>query len=236
MTFFLLTIAHAILLRTLPCFSVKIHLRFFGKEASGNPIILNGSVSGQNCSFTGCDLSCFASLLSAFTPPIVGQAACSILQPIYLSQKAFVSCMHCRAQWRSSFVFLSTGISSNSSTGLLLANFNVWFWLRIQRPTNSLSCEGHINPVFGDNLDIFAKSDSDALFYFGSTCSEEIICKYLIYSCHGFPWSWTSCNGSQHFLICSIYFCPHTRFTWDVACIVPLCTVILFPGLLTRLY
>ena len=47
----------------------------FRYEASGNPIILNGPESGQNWSFTGCDLSCLASLLRAFTSPIVGEAA-----------------------------------------------------------------------------------------------------------------------------------------------------------------
>ena len=40
----------------------------------------------------------------------------------------------------------------------------------------------------------------------------------------------------QHFLRCSIYFCPHTRFGWDVACIGPLCIVPLVQGSLTRLY
>ena len=45
-------------------------------------------------------------------------------------------------------------------------------------------------------------------------------------SCHGFPCCWTSCDGIQNFLRCSIYFCPHTRFVWDVACIMPLCSVI----------
>ena len=32
-------------------------------------------MSGQNRSFTDCDLSCLVSLLSAFTSPIVGEAA-----------------------------------------------------------------------------------------------------------------------------------------------------------------
>ena len=47
----------------------------FRWEASGNPTMPNGPVSGQNWSFTGCDLSCLASLLRAFTSPIVGEAA-----------------------------------------------------------------------------------------------------------------------------------------------------------------
>ena len=47
----------------------------FQLEASGNRIILNGPVSGQNRSFTGCLLSCLASLLSASTSPIVEEAA-----------------------------------------------------------------------------------------------------------------------------------------------------------------
>ena len=32
----------------------------------------------------------------------------------------------------------------------------------------------------------------------------------------GFSCCWTSCNGIQHFLICSIYFCLHTRIHWNV--------------------
>ena len=47
----------------------------FRYEASGNAFILNVPVSGQNWSSTGCDLSCLASLLRAFTSPIVGEAA-----------------------------------------------------------------------------------------------------------------------------------------------------------------
>ena len=65
----------------------------FRYEESGNPIILNGPVIGQNWSFSGCDLSCLASLLSAFTSPMV----CSTLQPIYQSQKVSVPCTHCRS-------------------------------------------------------------------------------------------------------------------------------------------
>ena len=37
--------------------------------------LLNGTVSGQNWSFTGCDLCCLASLLRAFISPTVGEAA-----------------------------------------------------------------------------------------------------------------------------------------------------------------
>ena len=76
----------------------------FRQEASGHPIILNGLVSGQNCCFTGCDLSCLASILRAIKSPLVGEAAFeahldsfvatlklfSTLQPIYLSKKASV--------------------------------------------------------------------------------------------------------------------------------------------------
>ena len=42
--------------------------------------------------------------------------------------------------------------------------------------------------------------------------------------------------GSSVFFIYSIYFCPHTRIGWDVACLAPPCRVILVPGSPTRLY
>ena len=38
---------------------------------------------------------------------------------------------------------------------LFLANLKAWSWLRIHHPTNSLSCEEHIIPVFWTNLEIF---------------------------------------------------------------------------------
>ena len=54
-----------------------------------------------------------------------------------------VLCIVCieGVQWRFSFVFRSTGISSNSSIALFLTNFNVRPVLGIFCPANSLSCK-----------------------------------------------------------------------------------------------
>ena len=59
-------------------------------------------------------------------------------------------------QWRSSFVFRSTGISSNSSISFCWLTSVHRSWLRILRPTNCLSCESQITPVFRTNLEILS--------------------------------------------------------------------------------
>ena len=46
------------------------------------------------------------------------------------------------------------------------------------------------------------------MFHFGYTCSKKIIYKKIQDSCHGFSFSWTSCNGIQYFLKFCIHFCP----------------------------
>ena len=81
-------------------------------------------MSGQNWSLIGCDLNC-----RAFTSPSVGEAAfeanlenlqqhwnCVLLcnQFICPRRHLYLVCI-AGVQWRSSFVFHSTGISSNSS-------------------------------------------------------------------------------------------------------------------------
>ena len=131
--------------------------------------------------------------------------------------------MHCRGTVEIFFRFTFNWDLFQFINSLLLTDLTAWSWLRSLRPTNSLSCDGHIIPVFRTN---FSKSGQDTLFYFCSTCSKKIRCKMINNSCHGFPCCWTSCDGIQNFLRCSIYFCPHTRFVWDVACIMPLCSVI----------
>ena len=74
-TFRLLTTPHAILPKNTVMPLCEDPPSLFRKKASRNPTILNGLVSDQNWSFTGCDLSCLADLLRALTSPIVGEAA-----------------------------------------------------------------------------------------------------------------------------------------------------------------
>ena len=144
--------------------------------------------------------------------------------------------MHCRNTVENLFCasfYLNFFQFLNS---LFFANLNAQSWLRILRPKMFLSCEKHIIPVFWTNMEIHFTFGQDAMFHFGSTCYKKIIHKKMKYSCHWISCSWTSCNRIQHILQCSIFFCPHTRFRWDVACAVPLCRVILVSGSLTRPY
>ena len=109
---------------------------------------------------------------------------------------------------------------------LLLANLNAWSLLGILYPTNSLSCEGHISPVFRANLEIFTKSGQDTMFHFGSTCSEKIINKEINNSYHGLSCSRTSCNGNpafsqmHHILLSARAVCLRCRLYQ------PMCSVI----------
>ena len=79
---------------------------------------------------------------------------CPTLQSI-LSQKASVQCMH----WRSALeVFLRVSFHWDLLrllNGLFSTNFNVRPSFGILSPTNSLSCEGHIIPLFLTNLETF---------------------------------------------------------------------------------
>ena len=84
--------------------------------------------------------------------------------------------------------------------------------LRYFYPTNSMSCEGYILPVFRANLKIFSESGWDTLFHFCSTCSEQITYKKINHSCHGFSCGWAACDGIQHSIICIMCFCSHTQF------------------------
>ena len=113
-------------------------------------------------------------------------------------------------QWRSSFVFLSQFlIEEPSSNEFFQSSEPTWkSFLSLARTRCFIS----VPPV------------------------PKIIYKKINNSYNGISCSWTSCNGIQHFLKCSICFCPHTRFGGDVGCIVSLCRVISIPGLLTRLY
>ena len=93
----------------------------------------------------------------------------------------------------------------------LLAWIDVRSWLRIIHPTNTLSCECHIIPVFRTNLNIFYEFSQDALLHFSSNCSKEIINKKINNSCHGFSCGEAACNGIQHSVICIICFYLITR-------------------------
>ena len=106
----------------------------------------------ESLNITNCWWSC---LWSTSGKLVATLKLCCTLQPIYLSQKAPVPCMHCRCTaeifFRVSFHWdLLQFINS-----LLLANFNARSWLTILRPANSLSREGQIIPVFRTNLEIF---------------------------------------------------------------------------------
>ena len=138
----------------------------FRLEASGNPTILNGPVSGQNWSFTGCELSrqlvkslhntkCWRnSIWNTSLTRVAALELCPTLQPIYLSARGPVTYVHCKG---TVVIFQS--------------------WLKILCSTNSLSYENHIIPIFWTNLEIFHKSVQNALFNFVSTCSKQIIHK-----------------------------------------------------------
>ena len=58
--------------------------------------------------------------------------------------------------------------------------------LGVLHPTNSLSCEGRIFPVFRGNLEIFSESSQDTLIHFSSTCFKEIIYKKIFSSYENF--------------------------------------------------
>ena len=103
--------------------------------------------------------SCWRSCLWSTSGKLVATLKlCPTLQPIYLSQKASVPCMHCRCTVE---IFLRVPLYRDLLQFLnsfFLANINVQSWLRILRPTKSLSCEGHIIPVFWTNMENLSKS------------------------------------------------------------------------------
>ena len=124
--------ALVILLKILSCLSVKTHLHCFRKRHQEIQLVLSGPVRGQNWSFTGCALNFLANLFvkkpshHQFLERLplehiwttCGNTGTVVLicNQFICPQKVSVPCKGIvGVQWRSSFVFLSTGISSNSS-------------------------------------------------------------------------------------------------------------------------
>ena len=133
-----------------------------------------------------------------------------------------------RVQWRSSFVFRSTGISSNSSTAFC--------WLTSMRgPYLGSFVQRILCPVKVTSVQSSEPTLKSLQSLARTRCSISVppvpkrsSAKRCLMPATDFPVARLPAMGIQHFLKCIIYFCPHARFVWDVACIVPLCMVLLF--------
>ena len=113
--------------------SVKNSSSLFLWKASGNAIILDGPVRGQNWSFTGCDLWAVSPVCSELshhqlleklplkhlwkTCSHTGTVSCFVTNLSVPRRLLYLVCI-VGVQWRSSFMFLSVGIPSNSSIAL----------------------------------------------------------------------------------------------------------------------
>ena len=104
--------ALVIRLKTLSCLSVKTHLHCSWRRHRKIQLFSTVLWVAQSWSSTGCDLSCLASLLRAFTSPTIGGN-----QIICPRRLLYLVCI-AGVRWRSSFVFFSSGISSKSLIAL----------------------------------------------------------------------------------------------------------------------
>ena len=150
-----------ILLGTLPCLYVKIHLRYFGRRHQELQVSSTVLWVARTEVFTGCDLCCLASLLRAFISPTVGEAALKHIWKTYSNpatvfysvnnlsvRESFCTLYALQGTVEIFFRFTFNWDFFQFINSLLLTDLSAWSLLGILYPTNSLSCDGHIIPVF----------------------------------------------------------------------------------------
>ena len=160
---------------------------------------------GQNWSFTGRVLSCLASLFvkslhitncwrsclwSTSGKLVPTLELCPTLQNPFICPRGllYLACI-VGVQWRSFFVFLSTGISSNSSINYSWLTSMLGPDRKIPHPTNSLSCEEHAIPFFWTNLEMFFVSLARTRCSISvPTFPKRSSAKKVYNSCHWFAW------------------------------------------------
>ena len=108
---------------------------------------------------------------------------CPTLQPIYLSQKTSVPCVHCKSAMDIFLRVPSTEISSNSSTACA------------GKPQRTALIEN----TSSNELFVLRR-----FFHFCSNGSTKIIYKKINNPYHGFSSSWTYCSGIQLSIKCRV--------------------------------